>query len=225
MKKTILSIIASAVIAIVTLGQAPQGFKYQAVVRDASNTILTDQSVGFQLSILEDSITGISIYSETFTPTSNSSGIINIEIGTGTTVDDFSAIDWANNSYFLETSIDVSGGSSYVVMGTSQFKSVPYALHAKTADNAITDNVDDADADPTNELQDWSNLPGIPTDFSDGTDDVDDADADPTNEIQTLTLNGTILSINGGNSIDLAHLLGGGGGSNQDTLIYTTDGF
>jgi len=141
MKKTILSVIASAAISITTLGQAPQGFKYQAVVRDASNTILTDQLVGFQLSILEDSITGISIYSETFTPTSNAYGIINIEIGTGTTVDDFSAIDWANNSYFLETAIDVNGGSSYVVMGTDQFKSVPYALHSKTVENDTDEQI------------------------------------------------------------------------------------
>ena len=277
MKKVILSIAASAAIAIVTLGQAPQGFKYQAVVRDASNTILTDQAVGFQLIIQEGSIGGTAVYTETFTPTSNDYGIINIEIGTGTTVDDFSAIDWANNSYFLETSIDVSGGSSYVVMGTSQFKSVPYALHSKTVENDIDeqilsydnvsgeltisngntitlpmttggdnwgaqaaatdatlsgdgtsasplsvqgdltddqnltgatltgtslqididngtsttvdlaplqDGVDDADADPTNELQNWSNLPGIPGDFSDGVDNVDDADADPTNELQ-----------------------------------------
>jgi len=278
MKKVILSIVASAAIAITTLGQAPQAFKYQAVVRDASNTILTDQAVGFQLTIQEGSIGGTAVYTETFTPTSNSYGIINIEIGTGTTVDDFSTIDWANNSYFLETSIDVSGGSSYVVMGTSQFKSVPYALHAKTVENDIDeqilsydnvsgeltisngntitlpmttggdnwgsqaaatdatlsgdgtsasplsvqgdltddqnltgatltgtslqididngssatvdlaplqDGVDDADADPTNELQDWSNLPGIPGDFSDGVDNVDDADNDPTNEIET----------------------------------------
>ena len=45
-----------------------------------------------------------------------------------------------------------------------------------------TDDVDDADADPTNELQSWGTLPGIPAAFSDGTDDVDDADASATNE-------------------------------------------
>ena len=50
--------------------------------------------------------------------------------------------------------------------------------------NTVTmpDNVDDADNDPTNELQNWSNLPGIPADFSDGVDNVDDADNDPNNE-------------------------------------------
>lgn len=40
------------------------------------------------------------------------------------------------------------------------------------------------DTDPTNELQSWSNLPGIPAAFSDGVDNVDDADASPTNELQ-----------------------------------------
>jgi hypothetical protein len=47
------------------------------------------------------------------------------------------------------------------------------------------DDVDDADSDPTNELQTWSTLPGVPAGFSDGVDDVDDADSDPTNELQT----------------------------------------
>ncbi len=44
-------------------------------------------------------------------------------------------------------------------------------------------DVNDADHDPTNELQDWSNLPGIPADLLDG-DDFRDADYDPTNELQ-----------------------------------------
>jgi hypothetical protein len=34
------------------------------------------------------------------------------------------------------------------------------------------DDVDDADADPTNELQNWGSLPGIPAGFADGIDDV-----------------------------------------------------
>ena len=51
------------------------------------------------------------------------------------------------------------------------------------ADIADGDQVDDADADPTNELQDWNSLPGIPADIADG-DQVNDADADPTNELE-----------------------------------------
>ena len=49
------------------------------------------------------------------------------------------------------------------------------------------DLVNDADSDPTNELQTWITLPGIPAGFEDGIDDVNDADNDPTNELQTWT--------------------------------------
>ncbi len=39
-------------------------------------------------------------------------------------------------------------GSGYQNLSASQLLSVPYALHAKTAEN-----VDDADTDPTNEIE------------------------------------------------------------------------
>ena len=173
-----------ATLSLSALGQAPEGFKYQAVVRDAGNLILNNQAVGMRLTIQQGSIGGVTVYSETFSTTTNGYGLVNLEIGTGTTAYDFSTIDWGNGPYFMETAVDVTGGTSYAVMGTSQLMSVPYALHSKTAENVTNDLVDDADADPTNELQDWSNLPGIPAGLADGTDDVDDADADPTNELQ-----------------------------------------
>jgi len=184
MKKILLSLVAVATISLSALGQAPEGFKYQAVVRDAGNLILNNQAVGMRLTIQQGSIGGVTVYSETFSITTNTYGLVNLEIGTGTTAYDFSTIDWGNGPYFMETAVDVTGGTSYAVMGTSQLMSVPYALHSKTSENVTNDLVDDADADPTNELQDWSNLPGIPAGLSDGTDDVDDADADPTNELQ-----------------------------------------
>ena len=115
--------------------QTPEGFKYQAVVRDANSNIITNQTIGMQISILQASITGTSVYTETFAPTSNSFGLVNLEIGMGTTSDDFSAIDWSTGPYFIEIAIDVTGGTLYAVMGTSQLMSVPYALHAKTAEN------------------------------------------------------------------------------------------
>ena len=48
----------------------------------------------------------------------------------------------------METAVDFLGGMTWVVMGTSQLMSVPYALHSKTAENVTNDLVDDADADP-----------------------------------------------------------------------------
>ncbi len=205
MKKLFLAV-ACLLGTITAFGQAPEGFKYQAVVRNSTGTILGNQPVGVQLTVLQGSATGTAVYTETFSPTTNSYGIVNLEIGTGTTTDDFTLIDWGNGPYFIETAIDVSGGTSYVAMGTSQLMSVPYALYAKTAGSAAIDNVDDADADPTNELQDWTTLPNIPADIADG-DDVDDADADPTNEIQDISLSGNNLSITSGSTVDLSGYL------------------
>lgn len=134
MKKLILSLVVTT-IAITSFGQAPEGFKYQAVVRDAGNLILNNQAVGMRLTIQQGSIGGTAVYTETFAPTTNTYGLVNIEIGTGTTTDDFSIIDWSAGPYFMETAVDVTGGVTYVVMGTSQLMSVPYALYAKTSGN------------------------------------------------------------------------------------------
>ncbi len=71
---------------------------------------------------------------------------------------------------------DVMNGIANLVSWNS-LKDVP-------ADIADGDDVDDADNDPTNEIETWSTLTGIPADFADEVDDVDDADADSTNELQ-----------------------------------------
>ena len=118
-----------------SFGQAPESFNYQAVVRDAGGIILNNQPVGMRLTVQQGSIGGTAVYTETFTSTTNDYGLVNLEIGTGTSTDDFSTIDWANGPYFMETAVDVSGGTNYSVMGTSQLMSVPYALYAKTSGN------------------------------------------------------------------------------------------
>lgn len=51
MKKIIFTILASIALTLNSFGQAPDSFKYQAVVRDAGNLILTNQAVGVQLTI------------------------------------------------------------------------------------------------------------------------------------------------------------------------------
>ena len=136
MKKLILSLVAIATLSLSSFGQAPEGFKYQAVVRDAGNLILNNQAVGMQLTIQQGSVGGTAVYTETFTPTTNGYGLVNLEIGSGTLVSgDFTTIDWANGPFFMETAVDVTGGTSYAVMGTSQLMSVPYALYAKTSGN------------------------------------------------------------------------------------------
>ena len=216
MNKLLLSLVAIATISLSSFGQAPESFKYQAVIRDAG-IILTNQLVGIELVISN----GNSSYTETHNVTTNAYGLVNIEIGSGTvivsplpgTLLGLSLIDWSAGPYFIKTAVDVTGGTNYAVMGTSQLLSVPYALHANTAENVTNDLVDDADADSTNEMNTGVVLNGtdlevtdgngtIVTDLSSLQDGVNDADADPNNEIQTISRTGTTVTLSNGGTFE-----------------------
>ncbi len=135
MKKFILFLSALAIGASVN-AQAPEKMSYQAVIRDGSSTLITEETVGMKISILSGTISGSVVYAETHTPTTDINGLVSIEIGSGSLVSgSFSSIDWSDNLYFIKTETDPDGGTTYTVTGTNQLLSVPYALHAKTADN------------------------------------------------------------------------------------------
>ena len=158
-----------------TAAQAPQAFKYQAVARDNSGNTIANQSIGFRISILQNSPSGTAVYTETHTIASNDFGLVNMEIGTGTIVSGvFSTINWGTASYFVKVEMDVAGGANYLLMGTSQLLSVPYALHAETANNVANDQVNDADADPLNEIQTLSKTGSIVTLSNNGGSFTDD---------------------------------------------------
>jgi hypothetical protein len=116
--------------------QVPQAFKYQAVARNASGVVLANKPVSFRIGILSGSAAGIALYTETHTAkTTNEFGLVNLEIGKGTPVaGTFAGISWGTGDYFLKVEMDPNGGNSYQAMGASQLLSVPYALHAKTAE-------------------------------------------------------------------------------------------
>lgn len=112
---------------------------------------MSNQDVSFRMSVRQGSENGTIVYQETHSATTNEHGLISFRIGDGNSSDDLADVNWAGSSHYLQTELDPEGGSNYEDMGTTQLVSVPYALHAKSADN-----VDDADADPTNELQNLS---------------------------------------------------------------------
>lgn len=114
--------------------QAPEKFSYQAVVRNASNAIITNAPVGVKVSILKTSAAGTVVYAETQTATTNANGLISLQIGSGTIISGtIAGINWGTDSYFIKTEIDPGGGTTYSIAGTTQLLSVPYALHAKTS--------------------------------------------------------------------------------------------
>ena len=125
-----------ALIATITINaQAPQGFNYQATVRNNSGQLLLNQDVLVKFNILQNSATGDIVYSETQTANTDDLGQINLVVGQGTApTGKFSTINWGSGSYYL--GIELNSGSGYVAMGTTQLLSVPYALYANSAGNS-----------------------------------------------------------------------------------------
>ena len=133
MKKlfTLLALFAS----IATFAQAPQGFNYQATVRNSSGALIVNQNVNFKFNVMLNSQTSVPIFSETHFAPTDDLGQVNIVIGTGTaTTGSFSTINWGTGNYYL--GIELNTGSGYVAMGTTQLLSVPYALYANSAGNS-----------------------------------------------------------------------------------------
>jgi hypothetical protein len=132
--KKLITILSALLLSINVIAQTPQKMTYQAVIRNASNTLVASTTVGMRVSILQGSSTGTPVYIETQTPTTNANGLVTIEIGAGAIVSgNFSTINWGTGSYFVKTETDPTGGTSYSIIGTSQLNSVPYALYAANA--------------------------------------------------------------------------------------------
>lgn len=137
MKKLLVFILVSLLFK-VSSAQAPQKFSYQAVVRNSSNQLIINQIVGVKVSILQGSSSGIIVYSESHTPTTNNNGGISLEIGGGNILNGtFSSINWGNGPYFVQTETDIDGGTNYTITSTTQLLSVPYALYAANAGSSI----------------------------------------------------------------------------------------
>ncbi|MCF8369330.1 MAG: hypothetical protein K9G76_09835 [Bacteroidales bacterium] len=138
--KTRLLFLVLGLYSVVSYAQAPQAIKYQAVVRNDVGDFIQDQTVSLRISIHQGSAGGTIVYQETFSVMTNEFGLATIEIGNGTPVTGtFPDISWASDDYFIETELDPDGGSTYTSMGTSQFLSVAYALHAGSSGDSRWD--------------------------------------------------------------------------------------
>ncbi|QQS51307.1 MAG: hypothetical protein IPM71_00870 [Bacteroidota bacterium] len=141
MKNLFLSLILFLFVSLV-FAQTPEMLNYQAVVRNTGGELIKSQSVSFRISVLQTNETGTVVYTETHNATTNTQGIVNLKIGSGTTTDNFVDIEWGADLYFLKVEMDPAGGTAYSHYSTTQLLSVPYALNAKeaatVANNAIT---------------------------------------------------------------------------------------
>lgn len=139
MKKFFLSVILMMFLLQAVDAQVPQGIKYQAVARNAIGNILPNQAVNIRLSILQGSVNGSIIYTETHSKTTNAIGLFDLVIGQGTVMaGTFASINWKNGPYYLMVELDPSGGNMYQTLGTAQFMSVPYAFYSEESGSTMT---------------------------------------------------------------------------------------
>ena len=118
--------------------QAPQKINFQSVLRNSGGEIVSNKAVSLRISILSGSITGNTVYSETHAKTTDASGLISLQIGNGAVFSGvFSAILWENTPHFIKLEADFNGGSNYVLLGTQELMSVPYALYASKTDTSV----------------------------------------------------------------------------------------
>src|SRR6056300_2006004 len=120
-------------IIIVNQLNAQDYFNYQAIISDSNGAVVASQSIGVQLSIIYNSTNGTVVYKELHSPTTDSNGLINLTIGTGTQLSSaaFSSVDWSTSYIYLKSEIDITGSGTYVDVGTDLIGQVPVALFAK----------------------------------------------------------------------------------------------
>ncbi|MEM6720866.1 MAG: hypothetical protein AAF611_16160 [Bacteroidota bacterium] len=134
--KTILLVVTSLFILQTIHAQAPESINYQAVIKDTNGDLVTNQNISIQININQSTANGTTVYNETHSVTTSDTGLVTLQIGNGTTSDDFSLISWGNNTYFLNLAVDLSNGTNYSDLGTQQLVSVPYAFYANTSDSS-----------------------------------------------------------------------------------------
>jgi len=133
--KNYLSIVIILFLGLSLNAQAPQGFNYQATVRNSSGDLIVNTNVYFKFNVIQGSQTAVPIFTETHYVPTDDLGQVNLVIGQGTATEGtFSELDWSLGSYYL--GIELNTGSGYVAMGTTQLLSVPYALYAENSGNS-----------------------------------------------------------------------------------------
>lgn len=130
-KLTLLALLIS------TIAIAQNGINYKALIKDANGNVLVSSPISIQFIIYQDVGLTNNVYQETHTTNTDSNGFIIVNIGNGTSSDDFNVIDWSTETHFLNVQINTATG--LVDLGTTQFMHVPYSNYAKKS--SVADNV------------------------------------------------------------------------------------
>ena len=198
MKKLLLIALALSFAASALHAQAPQGFNYQAVVRNNSGQIISNREVNMRLNIVQGSEDGPSVYLYMGHVQTNQNGIITLVVGENSPT--YAAINWSNGPYFLKSEIDINNGNDFALSTVQQIMSVPYAEFAAVADHVSTSfTYNEQDPRFCNWGYLYDSLVNAPTRLSQFINDLSQLSA---SDIQ-LSLSGDTLFISGGNYVIL----------------------
>ena len=98
--------------------QAPGGFRFQAVARDADNDVLATENIAVRVSLLAGGPNGPVNYSERHEVITTDLGIFDLHIGDGTVLNgNLGGLDWGGTNFYLRIEVDPDGGTNYVYLG------------------------------------------------------------------------------------------------------------
>lgn len=122
---------------------AAQGFNYQAVARDASGQVLARQNIALRVSLSSDEKNPNRYYSEIHDTQTDAQGLFQLTIGRGKEVQgNFAEVPFSKEPIWLNIELDPLGGRAFNLVNRSELMSVPYALHAATANQLVENAVE-----------------------------------------------------------------------------------
>jgi hypothetical protein len=126
MKKLFTTFIALALLATTGIGQSESTFPYHTRLVNNKGEVFANTNSNINVSILQDSPSGLVAYSETHETTTNESGLAFIKIGSGkSTWGNFDQIDWTKGTYYIRIGMQQDTGH-YISLGTPKMLNVNY---------------------------------------------------------------------------------------------------
>jgi hypothetical protein len=188
--------------------QAPSQFRFQAVGRDENGKLLSNTPLAVRFAIRTGAENGPVAYREQHNVITDEYGHFNASVGTGIVLTgDFNQIPWSSASHFLQ--IEYNDGSGYKDLGASALLSVPYAIYSNQSGFASSASVNiitnpafsgrGTSSEPLDlarqnatlgQVLKWNGSTWSPAE-------------DNNTDNQQLILNGTMLTISGGNTVAL----------------------
>lgn len=169
-------------------GTVPLGINYQAVARDNFGKELANTTINVKFSIIYGNPDGAIVYQEIHQNIITSKyGVFNIVIGNGaisgnSIYQDLAELEWDKASHYLK--VEVKFANDYLDMGTMQFLAVPYAMYAQKSLEPGPQGIQGLKGDPGDPASDDQTLSFDGTNLS-----ISVGDGDPPSTVNLSTLN------------------------------------